>query len=106
MFINPYEYCNASVFFEGDVDVLGGSLWSRRDFVQIETLYNDKPLRLLGLHIQASFLVPMKDKNKNPLPMVTQLDKADGLIRTELFRLCQARKVREIVDLWSVLFFV
>ncbi len=89
---------NLPVFIEGDEDVLGSRIWSRRDFVQLTTIYNDKPLYLLGIHVKANFLVPEKTEEGIVRPMTTQIDIADSLIRSEIFRFSQAKKAREIID--------
>jgi endonuclease/exonuclease/phosphatase family metal-dependent hydrolase len=86
------------VFIEGDEDTIAERIWSRRDFVGIETLYEGKPLHLFGLHIKANFLVGQKDAADETLPMTTQITSADGLIRSELFRFSQARKMRQVID--------
>lgn len=86
------------VFVEDDEDVAGKRIWSRRDFVHLETTYNGKKLHVVGLHIKANFLVPQKDASGQTLPMDTQIGAADGLIRSEMFRFSQAKKVRQLVD--------
>ena len=86
------------VFVEGDQDAIGKRVWSRRDFVRITTNYNDKPIMLIGIHIKAGFAMPIKSKKGVAYPMETQIDRADGLIRSEFFRFAQARKVRQLVD--------
>lgn len=90
---------NLPVFVEGDKDVMGSRMWSRREFVKLKTEYQNKSLYMLGIHIQSSWLIPEKNNtDSSSNPMNTQIDKADGLIRTEIFRFNQARKVRQIVD--------
>jgi endonuclease/exonuclease/phosphatase family metal-dependent hydrolase len=86
------------VFFEGDKDTIGARVWSRRDFVRVKTNYDGKPLHLIGLHIKSGFSMGLKRKDNTDYPMETQMEKADGLIRSEFFRFTQARKVRQVVD--------
>lgn len=86
------------VLIEGDTDVLGNKLFSRRAFVSLITTYEDKPLHLFGLHLNARFFVHLQGKNGNPLPTETQIQAADGLIRSEVFRSVQARKMRQVID--------
>lgn len=86
------------VFVEGDEDVVGRRIWSRRDFVYLETVRNNRKLHIIGIHIKANFLVPMKSVSGEIFPLTTQIAAADGLIRSELFRFSQAKKVRELVD--------
>jgi hypothetical protein len=86
------------VFTEGNEDALGSQIWSRRDFVKMRTMYKERTLCLLGIHIKANFLVPETTKDGAAKPMKTQTDKADGIIRSELFRFNQARKARQVID--------
>jgi endonuclease/exonuclease/phosphatase family metal-dependent hydrolase len=86
------------VFMEGDIDTLGPRIPSRRDFVKVTTTYKGNPLYLFGLHLKAKFLVPLKDSNKIDHAIETQVDAADAFIRSEMFTLAQARKMREVVD--------
>jgi endonuclease/exonuclease/phosphatase family metal-dependent hydrolase len=86
------------VFVEGDKDVLGSRMWSRRDFVHLETAWKGKKLHVIGIHIKANFLMPEKNGNGEAHPMTTQITAADGLIRSEVFRFAQAKKARELVD--------
>lgn len=86
------------VFLEGDEDVIGKSIWSRRDFVHLKASYADKTFNLLGLHIKSNFLMPEKTKDGEYKPMKTQIGVADERIRSEIFRFSQAKKARETVD--------
>lgn len=86
------------VFVAGDVDTIGPRIWSRRDFVHLTTAYNGQPLHLLGIHIKSNFLMAEKTASGEDQPMESQAALADGLIRSELFRFAQAKKVREVID--------
>ena len=86
------------VLIEGDTDVLGSKLFSRRAFFSLQTIYKDKPLHLFGLHLNSRFFIHLQGKNGNPLPTETQIEAADGLIRSEVFRSVQSRKMRQLVD--------
>lgn len=86
------------VFIEGDTDVIGSRIWSRRDFVHIETTWQGKKLHVVGVHIKANFLMPEKNTAGEAHPMKTQITAADGLIRSEVFRFSQAKKLRELID--------
>lgn len=86
------------VFIEGDVDVIGSRIWSRRDFVHMETTWQGKKLHVVGVHIKANFLMPEKNTAGEAHPMKTQITAADGLIRSEVFRFSQAKKLRELID--------
>ncbi|MFA5987653.1 MAG: endonuclease/exonuclease/phosphatase family protein [Candidatus Paceibacterota bacterium] len=88
------------VFVEGDVDVLGPRIWSRRDFVHMEVPWNGKKLHVFDVHIKANFLVPEKNTKNEASSMTAQITAADGLIRSEIFRFSQAKKLRELVDLF------
>jgi exonuclease III len=83
---------------EGDADMLGPKLHSRRAFVSLTTTYKDKPLYLFGLHLNSRFFVHLQSATGVPLPTETQMQAADGLIRSEVFRSIQARKMRQVID--------
>ncbi len=86
------------VFAEGDTDSIGSRIYSRRAFVHLTTKYNDKPIHLFGLHLNARFFVHMQDKNKMPVEAKSQIEAADSLMRCEIFRFVQARKMRQVID--------
>jgi endonuclease/exonuclease/phosphatase family metal-dependent hydrolase len=86
------------VMVEGDADALGSKLFSRRAFVSLTTTYKDKPLHLFGLHLNSRFFIHLQSKTGVPLPTETQMQAADGLIRSEVFRSIQARKMRQVID--------
>ncbi len=86
------------VFVNGDKDTYAGRINSNREFILLETEYNGSPLRIIGLHIKSSIGIPEKDQSGKPKPIVTQLDAADGLIRSSLFRMSEARKLRGFAD--------
>jgi len=46
----------------------------------------------------ANFLMPEKNTAGEAHPMKTQITAADGLIRSEIFRFSQAKKLRELID--------
>ncbi len=95
------EPTNASlpVFNEGDEDILGSRMWSRRDYVKLATTHNDKPLVLFGVHIKSRFLMYKGGSSFPESPeTLTQTDAADAIIRSEMFRFSQAKKLRELVD--------
>ncbi|OGZ06528.1 MAG: hypothetical protein A2942_04950 [Candidatus Lloydbacteria bacterium RIFCSPLOWO2_01_FULL_50_20] len=86
------------VFIEGDADTTGSRIWSRRDFVHMEATWQGKKLHVVGIHIKANFLMPEKNIAGEVQPMTTQITMADGLIRSEIFRFSQAKKLRELID--------
>lgn len=86
------------VFIEGDNDTLGSRIWSRRDFVHLETEWNGKKLHAIGIHIKANFIMPEKSTNGEIRSMDTQIRAADGLIRSEVFRFSQAKRLRQLID--------
>jgi len=92
--------CHTSipVFVTGDSDSIGPRLWSRRDFTYVKTIYNAKPLHLIGIHLKSNFAMPELSVDGTPQPMSSQITVADGMIRSELFRASQAKKAREIID--------
>ena len=89
---------NASlpVFDVDDQDTLGSRIPSRRDYVKLEAEYNDEKLTIVGIHIKSGFL--MYESGGDYPKVVSQTDKVDGIIRSEMFRFSQAKKVRQIVD--------
>lgn len=90
---------NFPVMVEGDVDVIGLRLHSRRAFVHLTTSYKNKPLHLFGLHLNSRFFIHFQSmKDRTPLPIETQIEAADGLIRSEIFRSIQAKKMRQEID--------
>ena len=87
------------VFSETDKDLLGSRMWSRRDYIKLETIYKNKPLTLFGIHIKSRFLMYKEGVSFPESPKtLTQVDFADAIIRSEMFRLSQAKKIRELVD--------
>jgi len=87
------------VMVEGDTDSIGPKLHSRRAFVHLTTVYNNTPLHLFGLHLNSRFFIHLQSKkDRTPLPTETQMEAADGLIRSEIFRSIQARKMRQVID--------
>lgn len=86
------------VFVEGDQDVIGPRIWSRRDFVFMKTIHEGKDINMLGVHVKSRFLVPQKTQGGSPVPMGNQIEWLDGNIRSELFRFSQVRKIREAID--------
>jgi endonuclease/exonuclease/phosphatase family metal-dependent hydrolase len=89
---------NMPVLVEGDKDILGPRIPSRRDFVKLKTIYFGKPLHLFGLHLKAKFLIPLRNSDKTNSLILNQIEAADGLIRSEMFTLAQAKKMREVID--------
>jgi endonuclease/exonuclease/phosphatase family metal-dependent hydrolase len=90
------------VFIEGDADVVGSRIWSRRDFVRMEMMWSGKKLHIVGVHVKADFLMPEKNATGEAKPMTTQITAADGLIRSEVFRFSQAKKLRELINTFFV----
>jgi len=86
------------VFVEGDQDVIGPRIWSRRDFVFVKTMHEGRDINMLGVHIKSRFLVPQKTREDSPVSMGNQIEWLDGNIRSELFRFSQIRKIREVMD--------
>ncbi len=86
------------VMVEGDKDSIGPRLYSRRAFAHIMISYKGKPLHLFGLHLNSRFFIHLHHKDMMPVPIDTQIEAADGLIRSEIFRSIQARKMRQAID--------
>ena len=86
------------VMMVGDTDVIGPRIYSRRDFVHLTTTFNEKPLDIFGLHLKARWMIREKNENMTDRPIKTELEAADGMIRSEMFTLAQARRMRELVS--------
>lgn len=86
------------VFIENQEDTIGKSISSYRQFVNIKTLYNNKPLHLFGVHLKAFSGIQQKSVIGEKLPIRGQRDAGDTLIRALTYRLAQARHLREILD--------
>lgn len=86
------------VFVEGDADVYSSRIDVRRDFVRLDTTYAGLPLMAVGVHLKSSIGTLEKGRDGRLLDVTTQLDAADGYIRSAIFRFAQARKLREMVD--------
>ncbi|MDO8571628.1 MAG: endonuclease/exonuclease/phosphatase family protein [bacterium] len=87
------------VFNEKDEDILGSRMWSRRDYIKLETTYKGKPLVLFGVHVKSKFLMYKEGASFPESPeTVTQVDAADAIIRSEMFRYSQVKRIRELVN--------
>ncbi|OHB25551.1 MAG: hypothetical protein A2542_00875 [Parcubacteria group bacterium RIFOXYD2_FULL_52_8] len=84
-------------FAAADQSALGTTIPSRRDYVGLTTEHNGKKLTMLGVHIKGNFLMYEQGSMYAPA-MLTQTIAADAVIRSEMFRLSQAKRVRELVD--------
>ncbi|MFT5281124.1 MAG: exonuclease III [Flavobacteriaceae bacterium] len=86
-------------FDEQDVDNLGPRIWSRRDYINLVTQYKKQTLTLLGVHVKSRFLM-FKNASSFPddIEKVSQIANANGIIRSEMFRFAQVKKIRELVD--------
>ncbi len=91
-------FASLPVFNEGDADILGSRMYSRRDFVHLRTMHNGKKLHVFSIHLKSNFLNPEILKDGTKRPMKTQTELADGIIRSDFFRLSQAKKLRQILD--------
>lgn len=87
-----------TIFREGDPDTIGGRLAPYRNFIALQTVYNDAPLYIYGIHLKASSLVALTNAQGAKFPIRNQHDAGDGLIRATIYRLAQARQLRTIVD--------
>ncbi len=92
-------HTNASlpVFDSNDRGALGSTILSRRDYVRLTTGLNGKKVTMIGVHIKGNFLM-YEQGSPYPPETVTQTIAADAVIRSEMFRLSQAKRLRELVD--------
>lgn len=89
---------NGSLPTFGEVaDNITQNIPSRRGFAYITVEFNGATLHIIGLHLKANFLTDSKGEGFIS-PPASQMEAADGLIRSEFFRLSQAKKLRQIVD--------
>lgn len=88
------------VFVDGDEDVYGERLDHSkvRDFIQVESSYAEKPLHIFGIHLKSANAINKKTSDGADIAPVTQLEAADGLIRSRLYQFSQARNLRQKID--------
>lgn len=88
------------VFVEGSEDTIGANVVSSRQFLTIETTYNERPLYIYAVHLKAITGYPMrKTKGGERISPKNQHEESDGIIRSSVLRLIQARRLRELVDM-------
>ncbi len=84
----------------GDLDTIGNSLVPSREFVHVSTTYNNRPLHIYGVHLKASSGYPLrKTKGGERIPAKNQQEESDAIIRASVFRLAQAKRLRELADM-------
>ena len=86
------------VMVDGDEDVIGKRLSPYRHFVYLQTEYRNKPLHIFGHHLKASSGVSLKSPTGESVPPSSQRDMGDALARALIYRIAEARKLRELVD--------
>lgn len=86
------------VFVEGQEDIVSKNISKYRETVYLKTTYNSLPLHIFGIHLKASGPMPMRDKNGAKVPITSQREAGDAMIRTSLYKLAQARQLRELID--------
>ncbi len=86
------------VFVEGQEDIVSKSISKYRETVYLKTAYNSLPLHIFGVHLKASGPMPLRNKDGGKLPITTQREAGDAMIRTTLYKLAQARQMRELID--------
>lgn len=86
------------VFVEGEVDLVSKSISKYRETVYLQTTYNSLPLHIFGVHLKASGPMPLRNKDGGKIPITTQREAGDAMIRTTLYKLAQARQLRELAD--------
>lgn len=85
-------------FTEGDEEPYANRSYHHTDFIHLKTTYKNAPLDILDVHLKSSGGVKKENKNKEKLPILNQLDAADGLIRAFILKLSQAKKLRQILS--------
>ncbi len=86
------------VLTESDTDTYGPRLATKRGYVQAELEFRGRPLHVIGLHLRSSLPRKLKNSLGKGVPIATQQEAGDGVIRSELWRLAEARAVRSVVD--------
>ncbi len=86
------------VFIEGQEDIVSKSISKYRETVYLKTIYNSLPLHIFGVHLKASGPMPMRNKEGGKMPIMTQREAGDAMIRTTIYKLAQARELRELID--------
>lgn len=86
------------VFVEGQEDVVSKNISKYRETVYLKTTYNSLPLHIFGVHLKASGPMPLRDKSGKKISITTQREAGDAMIRTTLYKLAQARQLRELID--------
>ena len=86
------------VFIEGQEDIVSKSISKYRETVYLKTTYNSLPLHIFGVHLKASGPMPMRNRLGAKMPITTQREAGDAMIRTAIYKLAQARELRELVD--------
>jgi endonuclease/exonuclease/phosphatase family metal-dependent hydrolase len=86
------------VFITGDADGIGPRLWSRRDHAYVKIMHGNTPYHLVCIHLKSNFGLPERSVDGVARPIQSQMDFADGMIRSELFRASQAKSARKVID--------
>lgn len=86
------------VFVEGQEDIVSKSISKYRETVYLKTTYNSLPLHIFGVHLKAYGPILMRNKEGGKIPITTQREAGDAMIRTTIYKLAQARELRELID--------
>ncbi len=87
-----------AVFTLGEEDLIGAYTPPYRDLLYLKTTYNNLPLHVFGVHLKASTPSPLRGADGEKLNPVDQSDAGDGLIRANLYKLAEARRLRKLAD--------
>ena len=86
------------VFHTGDQEAYAGQLRFQRDLVHLTTTYASQPLHVFGLHFKSSLPTPLKDSAGKEVTPNIQVEAGDGLARSAIRRLGEARALRTMID--------
>ncbi|MBI5734015.1 MAG: hypothetical protein HY973_03685 [Candidatus Kerfeldbacteria bacterium] len=75
-----------------------GQLKSYREVIHFITTYAGKPLHVLGLHLKSPLATPLNNEPKEAAQPTSQTETSDGIIRSSLRRLAEARALRLVLD--------
>ncbi|MFA4818405.1 MAG: endonuclease/exonuclease/phosphatase family protein [Patescibacteria group bacterium] len=76
-----------------------GQLKSYREIIHFITIYAGRPLHVLGLHLKSPVFTPLKNNQEGKVNEPTsQTETSDGIIRSNIRRLAEARALRLVLD--------
>ncbi len=87
-----------SLFTASASEPYAGQVKSYREIIHFTTTYAGQPLHILGLHLKSPFSTPLNNEAKKAIQPASQTEASDGIIRSSLRRLAEARALRLALD--------